>query len=460
MDARILLRIKLNQMTGHKISMVPSKFSTSALWTIMAVVAAFVTYYCMYAFRKPFAVLEFEGQWFGGGVALKSAVVVSQLIGYVSAKFIGTRVCSGLKREQVSRALILCIVSALGSLALLGVLPPNLAFLAMILNGLSLGMVWGMVMRPLEGRGQSEFLLAGLCCSFIIASGDVKSTGQWVLNSDWFSSSFGGVDQWMPFATALIYLGPFLIAAFLLGRVPAPSDADVVARSERAPMAREDRMRFIRDLILLLVPLAATYLMLTAFRDYRDNFQAELFGEVGVDIMANKKAFSISERWVAFGVLSVTSLVILVKKHLPALRLALVMMIFGAILTVGSIYLRDAGMVTGMTWMILSGLGTYISYILVHCVIFERLVALTRSPGNSVFAMMLFDGIGYLGPIAVIPLSDVLLGEGGSRLAAFDVISWVLGFVCILSCLWVYFTLPSYQPGEKNSPLRETPSLK
>lgn len=425
-------------------------------WTAVAVVAAFVTYYCMYAFRKPFAVLEFEGQWFGGEIALKSAIVVSQLIGYVAAKFIGTRVCSGLRREQVTLALVSCIFCALASLALLGILPPNLAFLAMIVNGLSLGMVWGMVMRPLEGRGQSEFLLAGLCCSFIIASGDVKSTGKWVLDSSWFASTFGGVDQWMPFATALIYLVPFLIAAFFLGMVPAPSQSDITERSERAPMAKEDRMRFIRDLLWILIPLAATYLMLTAFRDYRDNFQAEMFGEVGVDIEKDKSAFSNSERMVAFSVVVFTSLVILVKRHLPALRFSLIMMIFGATLSVGAIYLRKAGMIDGMTWMVLSGLGAYLSYILIHCVTFERLVALTRSPGNSVFAMMLLDGIGYLGPIAVIPLSDILGGPDASRLASFDVITWVLGVVCVLSSIWVYFTLPSYRPGEKNSPLKSS----
>jgi len=424
-------------------------------WTIVAVVAAFVTYFCMYAFRKPFAVLPFEGQWFGSEVALKSAVVVSQLIGYVCAKFIGSHVCSGLRRNRVTFALISCILCALLSLALLGALPANLAFVAMALNGLSLGMVWGMVMRPLEGRGQSEFLLAGLCCSFILASGEVKSTGKWVLNSDWFGSIFGGNSQWMPFATALLYLIPFAIAAYFLGKIPRPSGVEVELRSERKAMTGDDRMRFIRDLFWIFVPIAATYLALTTFRDYRDNFQAELFGEVGVDIEANTGAFSKSERLVAFSVVVMISLVILVKHHLNALRLSLVMMILGAVLTVGSIYLRKAGAIDGMTWMVLSGLGAYLSYIIIHCITFERLVALTRSPGNSVFAMMLLDGFGYLGPIVVILLSDILGGKDASRLATFDIIAWGLGIVCIATAVWVFITLPSYQPGEKRSPLKE-----
>lgn len=417
-------------------------------WTWVAVISAFVTYYCMYAFRKPFAVLKFEGEWFGGEVALKSAVVVSQLIGYVAAKFLGTRVCSGLRREDISKALTLCIGVALASLALLGVLPANWAFAAMILNGLSLGMVWGMVMRPLEGRGQSELLLAGLCCSFIIASGDVKTTGKWVLESSWFTGTFAG-EQWMPFATALLYLGPFLIAAFVLGKVPLPTAKDIDLRSERSSMGREERLRFVRDLFWILVPMAATYLMLTAFRDYRDNFQVELFEEAGVNLEENKKAFSNSERVVAFATVALVSLAIMVRRHLLALRVTMVLMMAGASVAVGAIFLRKAGTIDGMTWMVLSGVGTYLSYILVHCLLFERLVALTRFPGNSVFAMMLFDGIGYLGPIMIIPLSDLLLGDGGSRTVAFDVITCVLGGISVVSCLWVFLTLPRYQPSTR-----------
>ncbi len=414
-------------------------------WTCAAVVSAFVTYYCMYAFRKPFAVLKFEGEWFGSGIDLKSAAVVSQLIGYVTAKFLGTWVCSSLRREDIWRALVICIGVALISLVLLGVLPANWAFAAMILNGLSLGMVWGMVMRPLEGRGQSELLLAGLCCSFIIASGDVKSTGQWVLDSSWFASIFAG-EAWMPLATALIYLGPFSIAAFVLGRIPAPTAEDINRRSDRVSMEREERMRFVRELFWILLPMAATYLMLTAFRDYRDNFQGELFEAVGVDLEENKQAFSQSERVVAFATVALVSLAIVVRRHLLALRVSMILMMAGAAVAVGAIFLRKAGAIDGMTWMVLSGVGTYLSYILVHCLLFERLVALTRMPGNSVFAMMLFDGIAYLGPIMVIPLSDIMLRDGGSRLEAFDVITWVLGGISVASCLWVFLTLPRYQP--------------
>ena len=50
----------------------------------------------------------------------------------------------------------------------------------MFINGLPLGMVFGLVMAYLEGRRQTEMLAAVLCASFIVSSGFVKSVGKWL----------------------------------------------------------------------------------------------------------------------------------------------------------------------------------------------------------------------------------------------------------------------------------------
>lgn len=203
-------------------------------------------------------------------------------------------------------------------------------------------------------------------------------------------------------------------------------------------MTRQDRLTFIRNLAAVLVPIAVTYFMLTSFRDYRDNFQANLFLETGVDISATKDAFSTSERIIAFVVVSITGLVILVRHHLAALQISYLVMAVSLLIPALAISLRKSGAIDGMTWMILSGTGTYIPYIIIHCVTFERLVAFTLTPGNAVFAMMLLDGLGYLGPILIIPLGDLIGGE--SRLATFDYLTYALTFIgvsCMIFCMAV-----------------------
>src|SRR5262249_48126062 len=149
------------------------------LFVIYAIVAAFSTYFCMYAFRKPFAAAKFDKQTFlGTMVALKTAIVISQIIGYALSKYIGIKVCSEARAGRRALTLVGLIVWAQAALVLFGLLPNNLKFIAIFLNGLPLGMVWGLVVWYLEGRRTSELLLAGLSCSYIISSGIVKDLGR------------------------------------------------------------------------------------------------------------------------------------------------------------------------------------------------------------------------------------------------------------------------------------------
>ena len=59
--------------------------------------------------------------------------------------------------------------------SLFAVAPAGVKVAAMFLNGLCLGMIWGLVFSYMEGRRSSEILGAVLCASFIVSSGAVKS---------------------------------------------------------------------------------------------------------------------------------------------------------------------------------------------------------------------------------------------------------------------------------------------
>ena len=133
-----------------------------ALW---AASAAFCTYFAMYAFRKPFTAAAFDGQTLAdSAVALKTAFVVAQLVGYTISKYLGVRICSQLGPARRMAFLIGLIVAAQLTLVAFGSLPPIGKVVAMFLNGLPLGMVWGVVVTYLEGRRASEVMLAGLSC--------------------------------------------------------------------------------------------------------------------------------------------------------------------------------------------------------------------------------------------------------------------------------------------------------
>jgi hypothetical protein len=61
-----------------------------AVWCVLA---AFGTYFCMYAFRKPFTAGTYAGEELLG-VEYKTVLVVAQVLGYTVSKFLGIKVVS------------------------------------------------------------------------------------------------------------------------------------------------------------------------------------------------------------------------------------------------------------------------------------------------------------------------------------------------------------------------------
>lgn len=211
------------------------------LLTSYAIVVSFSTYFCMYAFRKPFAVGGYEDPSFAiFNLKLKTVFVISQIIGYTLSKYVGIKVCSEIQRSQRAFALVLLIVWAELALLLFAIVPPHLKIVAIFMNGFPLGMVWGMVVSYLEGRCTSELLLAGLSCSFIVSSGTVKDIGKFVMNQ------YGVNEYWMPAITGLLFLPLYLISVYLLNKIPHPTEVGEDARVQREPMDASMRFAFVR----------------------------------------------------------------------------------------------------------------------------------------------------------------------------------------------------------------------
>ena len=109
-------------------------------------------------------------------------------------------------------------------------------------------------------RRTSELLLAGLSCSFILASGIVKDFGWAVMGgvvSQWWakvpfwgtkiSRLMGEVSEgWMPAVVGLHFFPLFLISVWFLNQFPKPTESDIVGRTERETMDGSERRLFLK----------------------------------------------------------------------------------------------------------------------------------------------------------------------------------------------------------------------
>ncbi len=424
--------------------------SPDLVFSVYAVVAAFTTYFCMYAFRKPFLATSYEDtemavRLFGQLLDPKTVFAISQIIGYATSKYLGMKFCSEAQRGRLWLYLLLLILTAWATLLLFAILPAYLKILAIFCNGLPLGMVWGMVVRYLEGRHTSELLLAGLSCSYILASGEVKSVGAWLMND------VGVAEFWMPFATGAIFLIPFFLAVFLLSQLPPPTSEDIRLRSERSIMGRGERWKFLRTFLPGMILLCLAYFFLTAYRDFRDIYQSELFLEMGV---TDSSAFSRTERPIAFGVIASLVVLYFIRNNRLGLIGAYVIMLGGLALMGGSTLLFQLGQIEGETWMILSGLGAYLAYVPYGSVLFDRTIAYTHFAGTAVFAIYLTDAIGYTGSVGIQLFKDLFQGDS-SRLGfmlGFTNFMAILGFALLLLSLLYFLRIKPASSSSGTSP--------
>lgn len=379
----------------------------------------------MYAFRKPFAAATYEGSDGLLGLDYKVWLVIAQVLGYMCSKFLGIGVIGGLQRDHRQRLLLGLMACAW--LALLGFAlvpaPWNIVFL--FLNGLPLGMVWGLVFSYLEGRRSTEVMAAILACSFIMASGVVKSVGKALL--------LQGVSAfWMPFLTGLLFLPLMLVSIRMLERIPEPDANDRRERSVRRPMQRDERHAFIRRFLPGLALVVLCYLCLTVVRDFRDSFEAEILADLGYGNSAS--VFALLETPVAIAVLALTAGLSWFRHHLHGLMVLHALMLAGLLTAAASTLAFQAQWLHPLSWLGLTGFGLYLAYVPFNCVFFERLVATFRIAGNVGFLMYLSDAFGYLGSVLVLllkELADIQLSWVGFFAQAVLYLA-VVGSLCLL----------------------------
>ncbi|HTE33793.1 MAG TPA: DUF5690 family protein [Chryseolinea sp.] len=369
------------------------KQSNGFLFALYATIMAFSLYTCVYAFRKTFSVATFEGLAYWG-ISYKVWLVTFQVVGYAASKFVGIKVISELKATARAMGILLMVSIAGLSWLFFGLVPPpyNIAFL--FINGFPLGLVWGMVFGYLEGRRFTEVLGAGLSVSFIFSAGFAKSVGGFIMR-DW-----GVSEMWMPFATSCLFLIPLLIFLYLLDQLPPPSLADEALRTKRQPMDASERKIFVKTFWPGILLFTVAYMLLTIFRDFRDNFSAEVWKSLGYG--NSPEIFTTTEIPVSIMVLVVMGSLMVIKNNKKALMVNHVIIMAGMIITGISTFLFETKMIGAPLWMISIGLGLYLGYVPFNSIFFDRLLAAFNYVGTVGFLIYVADSFGYLGSVGVL----------------------------------------------------------
>lgn len=367
------------------------------LFVIYVSLTSFTVYASMYGFRKPFTAASFDGIVIGR-VHYKVILVIAQTIGYMLSKFYGIRIIAGMDPAKRAGFIVKLVLTAWVSLLLFGLVPAPYNFVFMFVNGLPLGMIWGLVFGFVEGRRTTELMGAVLATSFIFASGLAKTVGKSIL-------LYAGVSEfWMPFAAGAVFIGPLLLATWLLNQTPPPSAADVAMRTVRLPMGKEERRSFLRIFGLALIPAVTSYAILTVLRDFTEDFANELWTETGYK--NNADVFASTSTIVSLIVLAVIGGFFLIRNNYRAFLLNNFIVIGGFALAAGATVAFHLHWISPVAWIVTASAGLYLGYVPYNCFYFERMLAAYKIPGNVGFLIYIADAFGYLGTVAVLLIKE------------------------------------------------------
>lgn len=397
--------------------------SNRVTFSIYLIAASFITYFSMYAFRKPFTAGTFEelSLW---GIDYKILAVFSQAVGYTLSKFLGIKIIAELKHNQRIAGILILIGIAWISLFAFAAVPTPFNLLFLFSNGLPLGMIWGVVYSFLEGRRLTELLGAGLSTSFIVSSGAVKAVGRTLI------LNFGVSEFLMPFLTGLIFIPTLLLGVYMLSMVPPPNQEDIKHRTKRIPMDTKMRKQFFAEFSLGIILVTIIYVFLTIFRDLRDNFAVEIWSAIGFaersDILAT------AEIPIAITVMIIIGLMIMLDNNRKAFYVNKLMIITAGLLLLGTTILFEHNLLNPVAWMILNGFSMYLGYIAYHTFLFERWIAVFKIESNIGYLMYIVDAFGYLGS-SLILFSKSFLSLELNWLQFFIKVSYITSIVTILA---------------------------
>lgn len=425
------------------------------LW---AVIAAFGTYFCMYMYRKPFTSASFEVDGWTDWDQ-KAVLVAAQVLGYLVSKIIGIRVVAEVRREHRALLLVGLIGLAHAALFLFAIAPSPWHIACIFLNGLPLGIVFGLVLGFLEGRRVSEALTAGLCASFILAGGVSKTVGTRILDqakTTW-GWSLHDAERWMPFLAGVVFLPLVFFFAWMLNRIPPPNARDEDARSRRDAMQKEERSRAVRKYAGFLVAISAMYLMVTILRSLRDDFAPEILSGLGASVRAD--AYASIDFYVALVAMLANGASIFIASNRTALLASMGVCAAGFLLTLMTVSMYSTLQLAPETIMVLIGAGLYLPYVAVHTTLFERMIALTRDRSNVGFFMYLADSIGYCGYVVLMLARSFLVPPTGieqSFLQGFMQLCILVSLVGIAVVCWATFQFNRMAPAGGDAPCNES----
>lgn len=291
--------------------------------------------------------------------------------------------------------------------------------IAMFVNGLSLGCMWGVIFSFIEGRKVTDILASLLGVSMVFSSGVAKSFGLFAMNEM-------HIDQfWMPAVIGGFALPLLFFMGYMLKRLPQPTAEDIALRNERVVLDGKGRKALFMKYAPILSLLFVGNFMLLVLRDIKEDFLVYILD------MSNQSSwmFARIDTIVTLIILGLFALFIFFRSNIKALLWLMTLVIAGCLTMTYVSYHYETLDLEPVTWLFIESLSLYIAYLTFQTIFFDRFIACFRIKGNVGFFIAMIDFIGYLGTVTLLSTKE-FLDINIEWFALFNHIACAVGAVC------------------------------
>ena len=190
---------------------------------------ALLFYTCVIMIKASMFACSWASQPSFAGLSFKTCLALAQTFGYAAGKVPSMIYSPKLPQSRLRGALIAVVVAAGSCVCLSCITPPAISLALVALCCACLAPVWSVLQRFLEGRQDTELILAVVSFSYIGGSGLVKGIAVDLL-------ALGLTDPQATAVCAALGGGIGVAAAVGVAAQPSPSAADVEKRGRRKEM--------------------------------------------------------------------------------------------------------------------------------------------------------------------------------------------------------------------------------
>jgi len=382
----------------------------------------------------------------------KPLMIVAFGLGYSLGKIPATFLFSSVAVWRRLRLMtIIVIVSFLLMVAFYSLLPLLYVAVGLVVGAMPLSVLYGVVGQYLEGRSRTEVLVSSLGASMMLGAPLSRFLAQLL-------SEHGVSPDYAPTWLGLAFMPITLLAMLVLDTVPPPTATDAAKRSERNPADMAAAWEFVRTHKLGCLMITLTYMVICAFRNYRDYFASDIYSSALKGDLQSWH-FLVLEFPSTIVVFFAISWISREKDNVRALMWISLLVAIGAMLCIVATVLyqrKDVlnGGTGGVVWIMVVIAGTYLMYIPFGFVLQDRLVAVFELGTTAIVLINAIDVFGQLASLGVVLYREYIFGQvvgkdskGHKRPHAMDYHEFYVtliypfcGFIAVVNCfVFLYF---------------------